>query len=154
MRPRKSNRNLKKVNTPLELVEKKEEATPEIDNWLPKVLAVEGPQQNCWLVDSAADVHVCNNQSLITKYCAHTTRIGRSTSHGISPGREKIRRILALKDGSEGLILNPSNVFYLLNSPYNLLSLGLLNNSGIYYDNKNETLYKIYTRQLFVQAQR
>lgn len=27
-----SNRNLKKANTPLELVEKKEEATPEIDS--------------------------------------------------------------------------------------------------------------------------
>ena len=32
MRPRGSNRNLKKANTPLESVEKKEEATPEIDS--------------------------------------------------------------------------------------------------------------------------
>lgn len=90
----------------------------------------------------------------MTEYRAHTTRIGGSTSHGISPGRGKIRLRLALKDGSEGLILNLSNVFYLPNSPCNLLSLGLLNNSGIYHDNENETLYEIHTRQILAQAQR
>lgn len=90
----------------------------------------------------------------MTEYCTHTTRIGESTSDGISPGRRKIRLRLALKDGSEGLILNLSNVFYLPNSPCNLLSLGLLNNSGIYHDNETKTLYKIYTRQILAQAQR
>ena len=96
---------------------------------------------------------MCNNQSLMTEYCLYTTRIGGSTLDGISPGRGKIRLRLALKNGSEGLILNLSNMFYLPNSPYNLLSLGLLNNSGIYHDNENKTFYKIHTRQLLAQAQ-
>ena len=80
----------------------------------------------------------------MTEYCTHITKIDGSTSDGISPGRGKIRLRLVLKDGSEGLILNLQNVLYLPNSPCNLLSLGFLNNSGIYYDNKNETLYEIY----------
>lgn len=67
---------------------------------------------------------------------------------------EKYGLRLALKDGSEGLILNLSNLFYLPNSPCNLLGLGLLNNSGIYQDNENEILYEIYTRQILAQAQR
>ncbi len=105
-------------------------------------------------MDSANDVHVYNNRSLITEYHTHPTRIGGSTSDGISPSRGKIRLRLALKDGSEGLILNLYNVFFLSNSPCNLLSLGFLNNSGIYYDNENETLYEIHTRQVLAQAQR
>ena len=67
-------------------------------------------------------------------------KIGGSTSDGISLGKRKIRLRVALKDGFEGLILNLQNVFYLPNSSCNLLSLGLLNNSDIYYDNENETL--------------
>ncbi len=90
----------------------------------------------------------------MTEYRTHPTRIGGSTSDGISPGRGKIRLRLALKAGSEGLILNLHNVFYLPNSPCNLLSLGLLSNSGIYHDNENETLYEIHTRQVLAQAQR
>ena len=99
-------------------------------------------------------MHVCNDRSLMTEYRTHPTKIGGSTSDGISPGRGKIRLRLALKDGSEGLILNLQNVFYLPNSPCNLLSLGLLNNSGIYHDNENETLYEIHSRQILAQAQR
>ena len=93
-------------------------------------------------------MHVCNDQSLMTEYHTHPTKIGGLTSDGILPGREKIRLRLALKDGSEGLILNLQNVFYLPSSRCNLLSLGFLNNSGIYYDNENETLYKIHSRQI------
>ena len=86
------------------------------------------------------------------EYRTHPTKIGGSTSDRISPGRGKIRLRLALKDGFEGLILNLQNMFYFPNSPCNLLSLGLLNNSGIYYDNENETLYKIHSRQILAQA--
>lgn len=83
----------------------------------------------------------------------HPTRIGGSTSNRISPDRKKIRFRLALKDRSKGLILNLHNVFYLPNSPCNLLSLGLLNNSSIYHDNENKTFYKIHTRQVLAQAE-
>lgn len=61
---------------------------------------------------------------------------------------------LGLKDGSEGLILNLQNVYYLPKSPCNLVSLGLLNDSGIYCDNESETLYEISTRRTLAQAQR
>lgn len=88
------------------------------------------------------------------EYHTHLTRIGGSISDGVSSGRGKIQLKLALKDRSKGLILNLHNVFYLPNSPCNLLSLGLFNNSGIYHDNKNKTFYKIYTRQVLAQIQR
>ena len=82
------------------------------------------------------------------------TKIGGSISDGISPGRGKIRLRLSLKDGSEGLILNLQNIYYLPKSPCNLVSLGLLNDSGIYHDNENKTLYEVNTRQTLAQAQR
>lgn len=88
------------------------------------------------------------------EYREQPTKIGGSTSDGVSPGQGKIRLRLGLKDGSEGLILNLQNVYYLPNSPCNLVSLGLLNNSGIYHDNENETLYEVKTRRILAQAQR
>ena len=72
-----------------------------------------------------------------------STKIGWSMSDGVSLGRGKLRLRLALKDGSERLILNLYNVYYLPNSSCNLLSLGLLNDSGIYHNNKNETQYVV-----------
>ena len=86
----------------------------------------------------------------MVEYCVHVIRIDESISDRILPDQGKIRLRLALKNGSKGLILNFSNVFYLFNSPCNLLSLGLLNNSGIYCDNNNETLFEIHTRQILV----
>lgn len=60
---------------------------------------------------------------------------------------EKIRLYLPLKDSLEELVLNFYNVFYLLTSPYNLVSLDLLNDSDIFYYNKNETLYQIRSKK-------
>lgn len=48
---------------------------------------------------------------------------------------------LALEDRQEGIILNFWNVFYLSNSPSNLVSLNLLNDANISYNNKHHTLY-------------
>ncbi len=61
---------------------------------------------------------------------------------------------LALDDGSEGIILNLRNVFYLPNSPSNLISLSLLNNAGIYYNNEQQALYDKANRKPFAFAQR
>lgn len=97
-------------------------------------------------MDSTTDVHMSNDQSLMTEYYMHPIRIGRTTSNGILPSRRKIRLRLALKDESEGLIFNLHNMFYLSNSQCNLFSLGLFNNSSIYYDNENKTLYEIYLK--------
>ncbi len=118
------------------------------------MLAIESPQGNCWLVDSAADVHVCNDRALMMEYRELPTRIGGSTSDGVSSGRRRVRLRLALKDGSKSLILNLQNVYYLPYIPCNLVSLGLLHDSRIFYDNKNETLYQVKSRQTLAKAQR
>lgn len=107
-----------------------------------------------WLVDSGADVHVCNDLDLMTEYHERPTQIGGSTSNGVSPGRGKVRLRLSQKDGSEGVILNLKDVFYLPSSPSNLVSLALLNNSGIFHDNENETLYDVRTKEVLAQAKR
>lgn len=67
---------------------------------------------------------------------------------------EKIWLKLGLKDSSKRLILNLQNVYYLLKSSCKLVSLGLLNNSGIDHNNENQTLYDVNSRQTQAQAQR
>lgn len=116
-------------------------------------MATKGPQTG-WLVDSAADVHVCNDQDLMTEYYNRPTRIGGSTSDGVSPGRGKLRLRLSRKDGTEGVILDFKDVFFLPSSPSNLFSLALLNNHGIFHDNANETLYDLKTKEVLAQAKR
>ena len=77
----------------------------------------------------------------MTEYQELSIKVGGSTSDGVSLGRREVRLRLGLEDDSEGLILNLQNVYYLPNSPCNLVSLGLLNNSGIFHNNKHENLY-------------
>lgn len=60
---------------------------------------------------------------------------------------------LALEDGQEGIILNFWNVFYLSNSLSNLVSLSLLNDANIFYDNERHTLYNKTSRRLLTFAQ-
>lgn len=105
-------------------------------------------------MDSAADVHVCNDLRLMTDFHNNPTKVGGSTSEGISPGRGTVKIRLAMEDGREGLILNLRNVFYLPNSPSNLVSLGLLNDAGIYYNNENQSLYDKVSRKPLAFAQR
>ena len=109
-------------------------------------MTVKNLKQNCWLVDSAAEIHICNNKKLIIDFTKNLTKVGESTtSDGISLSRRNVKIRLALKDKIERLVLTLTNVFYLLNSPSNLGNLGLLNNTGIYYYNKDYTLYKLKT---------
>ncbi len=88
----------------------------------------------------------------MTEFYDKLTRIVGSTSDGVSPGRGKVRLCLSQKDGTEGVILNLKDVFFLPSSPYNLVSLALLNNHKIFYDNENETLYDLETKEVLVQA--
>ncbi len=118
------------------------------------MLAVKGPRDASWLVDSVAGVHVCNDQSLMTGYHDKPTRIGGSTANGVSPGRGKVRLRLSLKNGCEGVVLNLNDVFLLPSSPSNLVSLGLLNIHGIFYDNENETLYDRRTKETLAYAEK
>lgn len=99
-------------------------------------------------------MRVCNNQRLITKYTEKLTRVRRSTTDEISPGRGKVKIWLAKKDGSEDLVLILPNIFYLPNSPLNLVSLSLLNDVGIYHHNKDQTLYNQSIQKTFAFAER
>lgn len=90
----------------------------------------------------------------MTDYYEQPTNVGGSTSEGISPGRGKVRLRLSQKDGSEGVILNLSDVYFLPHSPSNLVSLGRLNSNHIFHDNENETLYHVKTRKILAHAQR
>lgn len=90
----------------------------------------------------------------MTEYHEKRTSVGGSTSEEISPGRGKVRLRLSQKDGSEGVILNLSDVYYLPHSSCNLVSLGRLNSHDIYHDNENETLYHVKTRKILAHAER
>lgn len=77
----------------------------------------------------------------MTDYLVNPTRDGSSTSDSILLGRKIIKIRLAKEDNSKRLIFNIENIFYFPNSLFNLVSLRLLNDAGIYYNNKNQILY-------------
>lgn len=60
-------------------------------------------------------------------------------------GRYKIRLYLALDNRSKKVLSTLNNVLYMSNSSYNLMSLEQINNSKIFYNNKNKTLYDVKT---------
>lgn len=144
IRIRRSNRNLKKTATTTT------EAALKIDSWQPKIFAVKGPWNNCWLVDCATNVYICNDKSVMTEYKEQPTNVWGSTSNRISPGWGKIRLCFSLEDNSESFILNLQNVYYLPNSSCNLVRPRFLNNSGIYHNNKCETLYYVDSKKVLV----
>lgn len=92
----------------------------------------------------------------MANYVERPTRIGGSTSEGISPGRGKVRLRLAVSRESEreGVTLTLNNVYYLPSSPSNLVSLAVLNDNKIYLDNENETLYDSNTKEILASTQR
>ncbi len=154
MKPRRSNRNLQKAASASVTVGTKRDASPlpELESWQPKVLSVEGICHNFWLIDSAADVHVFNDRFLMTEYYKKPTRFGGSKADGLSPGRRRIQLRLGLKDGSERMILNLRNVYYLPSSSCNLVSVGLLNDSRIFHDNRNQTLCQLGSNTVLANA--
>lgn len=129
------------------------EAATEIESWQSKILAIEGLWDNWLLVDLAANIHVYNNKTLMTDYTEQPIKIGRLLLNRVSPGRRKVRLRLGLEDNLKSLILNFQNVYYLPNSLCNLISLGLLNDNGIYYNNKCETLYHVKSKKILTQIQ-
>lgn len=84
----------------------------------------------------------------MTEYREWPTNVGRLMSNWVSSGRCKVCLYLGLKDNCEGVIINLYNVYYFLNSPCHLVSLGLLNNSEIYHNNKKKTLYHVKSKKV------
>lgn len=61
-------------------------AALEIDSWQPKILAINGPQHNCWLINLATNIYIYNDWLLMTEYQKQSTKNGGSMLDGISPG--------------------------------------------------------------------
>lgn len=76
-------------------------------------------------------------------------------SKGVSPGQGKVCLQIAISKNTdkEKVIFTLNNMYYLLSSPSNFVSLALLNNNKIYYDNKNEIFYDSDTKEILVSTQ-
>lgn len=106
MRTKRSNHNLKKVLTPIELEQRGLPSILKIDSWQLKVLVIEGLWENRWLVNFAVDIYIYNDYSLMTEYQKLLTQIGRSILNVVLPEKRKIWLCLTFKDRSKGLVLN------------------------------------------------
>lgn len=88
------------------------------------------------------------------EYHKKHTWIRSSTVDGMLPGWKKMFLCLNLKNRHKKVILDLKNVFIISHSPFNLVSLGLLNNDRIFYDNENEILYDRITKKTLAYAER
>ena len=98
-------------------------------------------KEDRWLLENAADSHVCNQKHLFSTYYDDPTPISGATASTLSPGKGTICLNLALEDGSPGSTLTLTNVWYLPQCPANLVSQARLNDSNAFYDNEDWTLY-------------
>lgn len=87
---------------------------------------------------------------MTTFYNKPSMQINGFISDKVSPDWKKVQLCLSQKDDTKRIILNLKDVFFLLSSPCNFVSLALLNNYKIFYDNKNKTLYNLKTKKVFV----
>lgn len=95
-----------------------------------------------WLLDNAADGHVCNQKHFFTSYRDDPTSITGATALTTWPGKGTVCLKLALlDDGSLGCMLTLTNVWYRPQCSVNLVSQARLNDAGVFYDNKEWTLY-------------
>ena len=105
-------------------------------------------------MDSAADMHVCNHRPSFTDYIDYPTGLAGSTSTGTSPGRGTIQKTLTSEDGSPCSVLTLNNVLYIPQCPVSLVSLGLLNQHSIFYDNSNWRLFLEPTKKIICYVPR
>lgn len=95
-----------------------------------------------------ANNYIYHNQKLIKEYYNKLTYIRKSLSNSLLQSCKKIHFCITSKNKSQRIIIDFKVVFLLLSSLSNLISLTLLNNSRIYYNNKNEILYNINTKNI------
>ena len=70
-----------------------------------------------------------------------STLLSRVTSKSVSLDWGIAVLLLALKNRQKRAILSMSHIFYIPESPANLISLAKLNDVGLYWDNKTWNLY-------------
>lgn len=103
-------------------------------------------------VYDTADICICNNSNFMTLFYNKPIQTKGSILDDMFPGQRKIQLNLSQKDKTKGVILNFKNVFFLLSSLCNLISLTLLNNHKIFYNHKNKTLYDLETKEMLAQV--
>ena len=117
-------------------------------------MAVVSPKRGLWLLDNAADVHVCNNRDLFLEYRIDVESLTGVTASGASPGKGLTRVQLALEDGSPGALIILHETWYMPQCPVNLISQGRLNNSGVHYNDENWCLYLKDSRDIIGYVRR
>lgn len=104
-------------------------------------MALTGCKRDQWLLDNATDMHVSNQLDNFLSYADSPSAMTRATSSGISPGRGITRLHLELEDGTKGAILTLHDVWYIPQSPANLVSQARLNDAGVHYSDESWYLY-------------
>lgn len=85
---------------------------------------------------------------MIIKYYKRLIKVDGFILSKIFTSHKKIQLYFSLKNNSKRLISNLNNIYYLLNNLYNLVNLAYLNDSDIYYNNKNKILYYYKTKKV------
>lgn len=98
-------------------------------------------------------MYICNDLDFITRYHIKSIKIEKLILNRISLKQRNVCLCLSLKRGEKGIIFDLKNVFFLLNSLSNLVSLGLLNDYRIFHNNENKILYSKKTKTHLIYAQ-
>lgn len=83
-------------------------------------------------------------------YNNKSTKISRSNLNKILLRQRKICLRLSFENDLKDPIFNLQNIYYLLNSPYNLIYLRLIINSNIFYKNKYKNTYQITSKKVLI----
>lgn len=89
-------------------------------------------------MDSVITIYLSNKRHLMIDYWKPFICIGRFTSNNVFLGQDKIKLCFFPKNRCKSFVLNLFNIFYLLNIFCNLVKFAHLNNSEIFYNNKNK----------------
>jgi hypothetical protein len=98
--------------------------------------------KNCFVYDTGAEAHVCNNRSLFIHYKPQKSAVstGNHTTQCVGVGDVRFYPTVPLcKEAERGIILK--NVRYSPGFHSNLFSASIGRKSGVRYDDENELLY-------------
>ena len=118
------------------------------------IMAITSPKRHSWVLDDAADVHVCNDRNKFMHYIEDPTTLTGVTSKGFSLGRGTVKLTLAREDSSQGPDLTLHDVLCISQSPANLISQGRLMDAGLYHDSETWEIYDKDTRGVVGYAPR
>lgn len=121
---------------------------PNHEKWQPKILTINRSRIASWFVESIVNVYGYNNCELMNKFYNRLMQIDSFILDELSPTREKVWLCPSQKNGTINVIFNLKNIFFLPNSPCNLVNLTLFNNNRIFYNDENKILYNLRTKEV------